>query len=112
MNSHHVLRRAGLALASLVLVASTGCAAIGSVQTATEADFATIRPGMTRDEVLARFGRPTWTFGVWQENLTILNYRYSHSACTIWQVSVRPDGTVRDAGPAWDTACDGPSRGD
>jgi hypothetical protein len=29
--------------------------------------------------------------------LTIMNYRYSRGACTIYQVSVRPDGTVRDA---------------
>jgi len=110
MNLPHVLPRAARAAASLACLALSACAAIGPPQTATEADFATIRPGMTRDEVVARFGRPTWTFGVWQESLTIMNYRYSHSACTIWQVSVRPDGTVRDAGPAWDTACDGPSR--
>ena len=99
--------RARLAWLPVVLSA---CAAIGPVRSLTENDFATIQPGMTRDELLARFGPPTWTFGVWQENLTIWNYRYSHSACTIYQVSVRPDGTVRDAGPAWDTACDGPNR--
>jgi hypothetical protein len=94
-----------------VVVALAGCAALGPLPPpyATENDFATIQPGMTRDQVIARFGRPTWTFGVWQENLTILNYRFSHSACTIYQVSVRPDGTVRDAGPAWDPACDGPN---
>ena len=42
----------------------------------TEADFMTIRPGMSSQEVLTRFGPPTWTFGVRQENLTIWNYRY------------------------------------
>lgn len=110
MNLHHVVAPASFAIASLAFLALFGCAAIGPVPSATENDFATIQPGMTRDQVVARFGRPTWTFGVWQESLTILNYRYSHSACTIYQVSVRPDGTVRDAGPAWDPKCDGPNK--
>jgi len=101
------LARAGLLLAALAV---TACTAFPVAPYATEADFAAIQPGMTRAQVEARFGRPTWTFGVWQESLTILNYRYSHSACTIYQVSVRPDGTVRDAGPAWDPKCDGPNK--
>ena len=101
------LARAGLLLAALAV---TACTAFPVAPYATEADFAAIQPGMTRAQVEARFGRPTWTFGVWQESLTILNYRYSHSACTIYQVSVRPDGTVRDAGPVWDPKCDGPNK--
>jgi hypothetical protein len=109
MTSHGAITRAGLAIASLSLSA---CAAIAPAPSVTENDFATIQPGMTRDQVVARFGAPTWSFGVWQEHLTIMNYRYSHSACTIYQVSVRPDGTVRDAGPAWDPACDSPGRRD
>ena len=100
------------ALSAVALLALSGCAAIGPASAVTENDFADIQPGMTRDQVVARVGRPTWTFGVWQEGLTILNYRYSHSACTIYQVSVRPDGKVRDASPAWDPQCDGPSRSD
>jgi len=107
MALHHALKHAGVAVASLALSA---CALTIPGPSVTEADFATIHPGMTRDQVIARFGPPTWSFGVRQENLTIMNYRYSHSACTIYQVSVRPDGTVRDAGPTWDPACDGPDR--
>ena len=103
-------RAAHRAVTPIGLLALAACAAIPPVPYLTENDFATIQPGMTQAEVIARFGRPTWTFGVWQEHLTIMNYRYSHSACTIYQVSVRPDGTVRDAGPAWDPACDGPNR--
>ena len=105
MTSHRLRSRAALALSLLALSA---CAPIAPAPAASENDFATIRPGMTRDQVVARFGPPSWSFAVWQENLTIMNYRYSHSACTIYQVSVRPDGTVRDAGPAWDPACDMP----
>lgn len=93
-----------------IVAATGGCAMIGPVRPVpTEADFATIKPGMTAQEVLARFGPPTWQFGVRQENLTIWNYRFNPYDCTIFQVSVRPDGTVRDAGSAWDPACDGPS---
>jgi len=97
-------------VAGLLVVA--GCSTWPTAPSVTEADFATIQPGWTRDQVVARFGPPTWAFGVRQENLTILNYRWSHSACTIYQVSVRPDGTVRDAAPAWDPACDGPNSRD
>lgn len=94
----------------LSIAAVSGCASWGPiVNGSTEADYMTIKPGMTRDEVVARFGRPTWAFGVRQENLTILNYRYNRNDCVIYQVSVRPDGIVRDANSAWDPACDGPS---
>ncbi|MCE9660831.1 MAG: hypothetical protein K8R60_20065 [Burkholderiales bacterium] len=100
------LRLASAAAAAFVLAA---CAAPGSLgRTPTEADFMTIQPGMSSQEVLARFGPPTWTFGVRQENLTIWNYRYYRGDCVIYQVSVRPDGTVRDAGTGYDPACDGP----
>ena len=96
------------ALAPVVLAA--GCVAPGSFGHApTEADFATIQPGMSSQEVLARFGRPTWIFGVRQENMSIWNYRYNRNDCVIYQIGVRPDGTVRDAGTGYDPACDGPS---
>jgi hypothetical protein len=105
MALHHFASRTAFVAALLVLSA---CTAVRAVPSATEADFAAIRPGMTRDQVLARFGPPAWSFGVRQENLTIMNYRYSYGSCTIYQVSVRPDGTVKDASPAWDPACDQP----
>jgi hypothetical protein len=97
-----------LPLAALALAGAAGCSSLAANGSApSESDFATIAPGMTRAQVLDRFGPPTWAFRVWQEDLTIWNYRYSHSACVIHQVSLRPDGTVRDAGSASDPACDG-----
>jgi len=91
--------------------ALTGCAALGARgPMPTESDFATIRPGMTTEQLLGRFGRPTWVFGVRQENLAIWNYRYNRNDCFIYQVSVRPDGVVKDASQGWDPACDGRSR--
>jgi hypothetical protein len=98
-------RLAGLASVTAALAA---CYTPGSLgRTPTEADFMTIQPGMSSQEVLAKFGPPNWTFGVRQENLTIWNYRYYYGDCIIYQVSMRPDGTVRDAGTGWDPACDG-----
>ena len=100
-------RRAGALLAAL---ATAGCAVNGNFRApATEQDLATIQPGWTRDQVLARVGPPTWVFGVRQENLSIWNYRYSRTDCIIYQVSMRPDGTVRDSAQGYDPACD---RGD
>jgi outer membrane protein assembly factor BamE (lipoprotein component of BamABCDE complex) len=99
-------RLAGLAGVTAVLA---GCYTPGNLgRWPTEADFMTIQPGMSSQEVLATFGPPTWTFGVRQENLTIWNYRYYHGDCVIYQVSIRPDGTVRDAGTGYDPACDSP----
>ena len=99
-----LLARAGLACS---VAALASCTVVGSTRPLpTESDFATIKPGMSSQEVLARFGPPTWTFGVRQENLTIWNYRYNPFDCVIYQVSMRPDGTVRDAGSGWDPGCD------
>jgi hypothetical protein len=98
-------------VAGVIVVVAGGCAMVPlGPPSPTEADFATIQPGMSAQEVLARFGPPTWQFGVRQENLTIWNYRFYRGDCVIWQVSVRPDGTVRDSGSGWDPACDGPSQ--
>ena len=99
------------AVAAAMLLAAAACSTLpGSMSSAYPTP--SIAPGMTRQEVLNQLGRPTWVFGVWQEHLTILNYRFSHSDCTIYQVSVRPDGTVKDAANAWDPACDGPNSRD
>ena len=96
----------------LLAAGLAGCAGIDlSAPRPTAADFATIQPGSSSRAVLARFGPPTWIFGVRQENLSIWNYRYDHNDCVIYQVSVRPDGTVHDAAPGYDPACDGPNHG-
>ncbi len=92
------------------VAAAAGCTLVGPVgPVATEANLAAIQPGMTRDEVLARVVRPTWIFGVRQENLSIWNYRFNRGDCIIYQISIRPDGTVRDSATGYDPACDGPS---
>lgn len=101
------------AFAAVSASAVSGCASgwnSGWGPRATEANLAAIKPGMTQAEVLASVGRPTWVFGVRQDNLTIWNYRFNHNDCVIYQVSIRPDGTVRDAATGYDPICDGPGR--
>ena len=106
------IRRAGLAgVAAAAALGLAACQTPGNLgRMPTEADFMTIKPGMSSQDVLTTFGPPTWTFRVWQENLTIWNYRYYRGDCIIYQVSVRPDGIVRDAGTGWDPACNAPNR--
>ena len=69
-----------------------------------------IQPGMTSSEVIQRLGYPYYRFGVRQDNATIWNYRMRFGSCLIYQVSVLPNGIVKDAGTGPDPACDGPSR--
>ena len=70
-----------------------------------------IQPGMTSSEVIQRLGHPYYRFGVRQDNATILNYRMRFGSCLIYQVSILPNGIVKDAGEAADPACDVPDRG-
>jgi len=69
-----------------------------------------IQPGMTSSEVIQRLGYPYYRFGVRQDNATIWNYRMRHGSCLIYQVSILPDGIVKDAGTGPDPACDGGRR--
>ncbi|MET0937448.1 MAG: hypothetical protein ABWX83_15760 [Luteibacter sp.] len=69
-----------------------------------------IQPGMTSSEVIQRLGYPYYQFGVRQDNATIWNYRMRYGSCSIYQVSVLPNGIVKDAGTAPDPACDRPER--
>ena len=61
---------------AFLLWALSGCSQLTVRAGGGESDVASVVPGMTRDQVVARLGQPTWTFGVWQEHLTILNYRF------------------------------------
>jgi len=69
-----------------------------------------IQPGMTSSDVIQRLGHPYYQFGVRQDNATIWNYRMRYGSCLIYQVSVLPNGIVKDAGTAPDPACDAPDR--
>jgi hypothetical protein len=69
-----------------------------------------IQPGMTSSEVIQRLGPPYYRFGVRQDNATVWNYRMRYGSCLIYQVSILPNGIVKDASTAPDPACDAPDR--
>jgi len=69
-----------------------------------------IHPGMTSSEVIRRLGHPYHRFGVRQDNATVWNYRMRYGSCLIYQVSILPNGVVKDASTAPDPACDAPDR--
>jgi hypothetical protein len=69
-----------------------------------------IHPGMTSSEVIQRLGYPYYQFGVRQDNATVWNYRKRYGSCLIYQVSILPNGIVKDASTAPDPACDDPDR--
>lgn len=86
---------------------------VSSRQVLTEADFATITPGLPRDQVLMRIGHPNWVFGVARQRLSVWNYRFfAPLGCVIFQVSVSDAGVVTEASQGYDPACDAPSSRD
>jgi hypothetical protein len=69
-----------------------------------------IHPGMTSSDVIQRLGHPYYRFGVRQDNATVWNYRMRYGSCLIYQVSILPNGIVKDASTAPDPACNVPDR--
>ena len=53
--------------------------------------------------------RPGEVFGVGWQNAVVWNWRYPTNDCLWFQVTVRRDGTVQDAGKGIDPRCDGPA---
>src|SRR3982751_60375 len=68
-----------------------------------------IQPGMTSSEVIQRLGYPYYRFGVRQDNATIWNYRMRYGSCLIYQVSMLPNGIVKDAGTGPDLHATAPA---
>ena len=88
---------------------------VASRQVLTPETFATITPGMTQDQVLARIGRPIHVTGIGWQKQQLWSYRFSslENECIVFQVAIADaTRTVTDAGPNMDPACNGPnSRG-
>jgi hypothetical protein len=81
-------------------------ALIKAAQVLNEATFATIRAGMTREELLRTIGRPSRTGFVGWQNQTVWNYRYASPFCQWFQVGLGADGIVQDTGFGPDPLCD------
>lgn len=74
-------------------------------QVLTEAEFATIVPGMSAQELLRRIGRPSHTRGGGWQPGEVWSYRYDAIFCQWFQVSV-VGGRVRDASYGPDPLCE------
>lgn len=75
-------------------------------QVLVESNFATIKAGMTRDEVLQRIGRPSKLGYVGWQKQTVWNYRYASPFCQWFQVGLSQAGIVEDTGYGPDPVCD------
>lgn len=83
-----------------------GGALIKATQVLNENTFATIKAGMTRDELLRTISRPSRTGFVGWQNQTVWNYRYASPFCQWFQVGLGQDGIVQDTGYGPDPLCD------
>ena len=79
---------------------------VKAAQVLVESNFATIKAGMTRDEVLKLVGRPSNVGFVGWQKQTVWNYRYSSPFCQWFQVGLSQSGIVEDTGYGPDTICD------
>lgn len=66
----------------------------GSAQVLTEANFAKVRDGMPRDEVLRLLGRPADKAGEYMNRQT-WSWRYPTYDCLWARITFEPDGKVR-----------------
>ncbi|WP_374674541.1 hypothetical protein [Ideonella sp.] len=67
--------------------------------------FDRVQPGMRADAVRALLGRPGHVAGIWR-GATVWSWRYESPFCQWFQVTLEPDGTVRDAGRGPDPLCE------
>ncbi|MFT3954787.1 MAG: hypothetical protein QM722_10490 [Piscinibacter sp.] len=77
-----------------------------ATQVLAEPTFATIKAGMTRDEVLKIIGRPGNVGYVGWQKQTVWNYRYASPFCQWFQVGLSQAGIVEDTGYGPDPICD------
>ncbi len=67
--------------------------------------FNEVVPGMSREALLLRLGHPSEVYGIWR-GASVWAWRYESPFCQWFQVTVEPDGTVRDAGYGPDPLCE------
>jgi hypothetical protein len=67
-------------------------------QVLVEKNFARIRPGMHRDEVVATIGESKAVFGLARDRGYVWNYRYVTPHCFWFQIEFASDDTVRSTG--------------
>ena len=83
---------------------------VTSNQVLTEANLATIAPGLPAADLRTRFGHPAHVFSVPWQRLHVWNYRFAGGDCVWFQVSISDAAQqVTEAGRGPDPACDGPN---
>jgi hypothetical protein len=80
-------------------------------QVLTEAQFATVQPGISSDELRRKIGRPSWTWGVRYRDQTVWSYRFDNIFCQAFHVGISPAGVVEDTSFGPDPRCERPMRG-
>jgi hypothetical protein len=76
-----------------------------TAQVLTEANFNGVRAGMSGDEVLRTIGRPSETFAIRRQSLTVWSYRYDTPFCQWFQVGIDERGRVSDSNYGPDPMC-------
>lgn len=71
-----------------------------------EENFATIKIGMSSDEVLLALGHPAHQYGVWTGNQTIWAYRFDSPQCLWFLVGHSPQKLVASTSYALDPRCE------
>lgn len=79
----------------------------GWTQVLTEERFATVRRGMTRDEVLQSIGHPSEAQRIPWQRRELWSYRYETPLCQWFQVGIDRTGQVVDTGYGMDPLCMG-----
>ena len=85
---------------------------VKSTQVLYEENFATIKNGMARDDVLLALGHPAHQYGVWSGQQTILAYRFDSPQCLWFLVGVNPQGQVASTYYGLDPRCEAGSKAD
>ena len=71
-----------------------------------EENFATIKDGMSRDQVLLALGHPAHEYGVWSGRKTIWAYRFDSPHCLWFLVGLSPQGRVASTQYGPDPRCE------
>ena len=76
----------------------------------TEANFASIQPGLDRAGLRERLGPPSRIWSVRYRNQTVWSYRYVNPFCKLFHVGITPQGRVEDTSYGPDPLCDDDDR--
>lgn len=78
---------------------------VSNRQVLTEANFSTVRNGMSRDDLRLALGKPSIVRRLGRQNQTLWIYRFEHPFCLWYMVGMDPAGTVVDATYGPDPVC-------